>query len=105
MYEYTTEITAPPIAEPNNIHMVAKGKAAEPVIKMPEIMKRVPPKRWVFSQTISLDNVHGVRIPIKKLRLAFLTNHPTTMKRIPKAGAIITFIWNLNPKFQAIVRE
>ena len=66
------------------------------------MMKSRAPRRWVLSHTRSLESVHGVRMPIEKLRLARRSMRPTKTKSSPMAGSMAVLMRKpCTPRFQS----
>ena len=62
------------------------------MVTAPASMKSLEPSLCVSSQTVSLESVHGVRMPMKKLRLALDIIIPMKMKSKPMAGSMALLI-------------
>src|SRR5687768_16522921 len=104
-YEYMKRKIVDPIRGANiNQKAVIPPKNPPRNAKAPDIINSTAPIRWVSSQTVSLESVQGVRMPMKKLRLACRIMKPIKMKSNPSAGNMALLILKLvYPRFQASV--
>ena len=89
-----SDIVFNPAYRPGNNQIPFSPKKALTMTSAPPMRKVCAPSLWVFSQTSSLTSVHGVRMPMKKLRLAFSIKKLIPMNNNPTTGTNIYVMLN-----------